>query len=256
MSTLPDLPPLERDGEELRVSARDLHAYMQVGRDFSTWIKDRLAEMGAVLGQDYSPFPGKSTGGRPSVEYALSLDTAKHLAMLERTPLGRAARQHFIDAEKALRAAPLALPQSFSEALQLAANIEREREQLAARLQEAAPKVEAFDALVSSTGLLTVRQAAKALGTGDVTLYRELRARRVLMDEHRNGVQNHNLPYQQHLDAGRFEVKVRPFRAGGVDRVASTTFVTPKGLTWLRELLAVPHVPTEPHSVQPPVFPA
>ena len=31
-------------------NARDLHAALDVGRDFSTWIKDRLAEYGFVEG--------------------------------------------------------------------------------------------------------------------------------------------------------------------------------------------------------------
>ncbi|MDH0099960.1 antA/AntB antirepressor family protein [Stutzerimonas stutzeri] len=63
--------------------ARDLHQFMQVGRDFSTWIKDRIEQYGFVEGEDFSPVLGKSTGGRPTNEYHLTLDMAKELAMVE-----------------------------------------------------------------------------------------------------------------------------------------------------------------------------
>lgn len=36
------------------VSARELHAFLNVGRDFSTWIQDRIAEYGFVEEVDYT----------------------------------------------------------------------------------------------------------------------------------------------------------------------------------------------------------
>lgn len=36
------------------VSARELHAFLKVGRDFSTWIQDRIAEYGFVAEVDYT----------------------------------------------------------------------------------------------------------------------------------------------------------------------------------------------------------
>ncbi len=42
-------------------------------------------------------------GGRPTKDYYLTLDMAKELSMVERTPKGKEARQYFIACEKALR---------------------------------------------------------------------------------------------------------------------------------------------------------
>ena len=83
--------------------ARDLHSYLSVGRDFSTWIKDRIEQYGFVEGEDFSPFLGKSTGGRPGMEYHLTLDMAKELAMVENNDQGRQVRRYFIAMEREAR---------------------------------------------------------------------------------------------------------------------------------------------------------
>jgi anti-repressor protein len=66
------LKVIEHGGKQA-VNARDLHAALEVGRDFSTWIKERIEKYGFVEGEDFSPDLRKSTGGRPAVEYFLSL---------------------------------------------------------------------------------------------------------------------------------------------------------------------------------------
>lgn len=87
------------------VNARDLHAVMGVGKDFSTWIKDRIETYGFIEGEDYSPSLGnRSYGfGKPKTEYHLSLDMAKELSMLENNAQSRAARRYFIQMEKVAR---------------------------------------------------------------------------------------------------------------------------------------------------------
>jgi anti-repressor protein len=66
-------------------SADLLGVRSDVRRDFSTWIKDRIAEYGFVEGEDFSPVSGKTSrrGGRPATDYHLSLDMAKELTMRE-----------------------------------------------------------------------------------------------------------------------------------------------------------------------------
>lgn len=88
------------------VDARALHKFLEVGRDFSTWITDRLKEYGFAPNRDYAVITKSgenSKGGRRRSEYFLTIDTAKELAMVERTDRGREVRQYFIEAEKRLR---------------------------------------------------------------------------------------------------------------------------------------------------------
>jgi len=87
--------------EQPTVDARELWVALKSKRDFSTWIKDRLVDF--EEDKDFSPNLAKSSLGRPAIEYILTLDTAKHLAMLERNEQGRKIRQYFIEVEKAYR---------------------------------------------------------------------------------------------------------------------------------------------------------
>ena len=90
------------------VNARELHTFMEVGKDFSTWIKNRLETLGSIENEDYlvvqEVFPKMGEkGGRPKTEYYLTLDVAKHLAMMEKNEKGRDVRRYFIQCEKQLK---------------------------------------------------------------------------------------------------------------------------------------------------------
>lgn len=93
-------------------NARDLHASLQVGRDFSTWINGRIEEYSFVEGVDFvvfqnlsSPKSGSSKARRQTmIDYHLTLDMGKELAILENNDIGRKIRRYFIQAEKELRA--------------------------------------------------------------------------------------------------------------------------------------------------------
>ena len=89
------------------VNARDLHTFLELGRDFSNWIKARIAQYGFEEGEDFILIRQngrtKNQGGdRRSMNYFITLDMAKELAMVERNEKGKQARRYFIDCEKQL----------------------------------------------------------------------------------------------------------------------------------------------------------
>lgn len=119
MTTLPLLTPLNQvenplinvfnaviDGvQQLAVNARDLHSFLNVGRKFATWITERISQYQFIENQDFISFSQngeKPKGGRPTVEYHLTLDMAKELAMVENNEQGRKVRRYFIQCEKAV----------------------------------------------------------------------------------------------------------------------------------------------------------
>lgn len=104
------------------VSAKSLHKALGVGRDYSTWLADRIKDYGFEQGVDYvmfdSPIPGnqsvennqfgggwvtKRGGDRRSKDTGLSLGMAKEMAMVERNEQGRAVRRYFIQCEEELQ---------------------------------------------------------------------------------------------------------------------------------------------------------
>ena len=93
-------------GEEIvnAVNARSLWQRLESKQDFSTWIKDRLE--GFTAGKDFTVHKivdGKNRVRFAPIDYIISLDVAKHIAMLERNERGRKIRQYFIEVEKEFR---------------------------------------------------------------------------------------------------------------------------------------------------------
>lgn len=137
------------------------------------------------------------------------------------------------------------IPRTYAEALRAAADAADAAEQAKALLEIAAPKVEAYDTFLSAEGKYLVRDVAKMLDVkdmGPVKLMSFLRARGVLM----TGGEKQNVPYQRHIDAGRFSVegavRRKPdgeliTRDGETPISAKTTHVTPKGVAYIRSLL-------------------
>ena len=82
------------------VSARDLHDFLEVGARYNDWFP-RMCEYGFEEFKDFWTKMSESTGGRPSTEYDLSIDMAKQICMIQRSPEGKQIRQYFIDLEKA-----------------------------------------------------------------------------------------------------------------------------------------------------------
>lgn len=87
------------------VNARELHTFLEVGKDFSNWIKDRIRQYEFIEDQDFVVTFAK-IGERQNVkitEYHITLDMAKELSMVERNEKGRQARRYFIECERRLQ---------------------------------------------------------------------------------------------------------------------------------------------------------
>lgn len=172
----------EQDGRSV-VSARELHQVLQSKREFATWIKDRINKYGFVENQDYEVFDNfvkNSNGGRPQKEYALSLDMAKEIAMVEGNERGRMVRRYFIEAEKKLRhmnqpsymiADPVERAQQWireeQERRKAAALVEEQGRRLAvmeAEHERLEKKAEYLDRILQSQSLLNMTQIAQDYG--------------------------------------------------------------------------------------------
>lgn len=98
-----------KEGQQV-VSARELWQFLNVGRHFNSWIKGRIEKYDFIENEDFIIVSLitqngviKKGGDRKSLDYILSLDMAKELAMIENNPAGRTVRRYFIQCEKKYR---------------------------------------------------------------------------------------------------------------------------------------------------------
>lgn len=155
------------------VNARDLHQFLEVGKDFSNWIKDRINQFDFVEGVDFvktqdlsSPnLANAKSRAQVRIEYILTLNMAKELSMVERNEKGKQARHYFIQCEKQLKVAQqqFAIPQTLPEALRLAADLADKNAALEKKAKEDAPKVEFCDKVVADNDAMTITRAAKVI---------------------------------------------------------------------------------------------
>jgi anti-repressor protein len=127
------------------VNARDLHAFLGVGKVFANWIKDRIEQFGFVEHQDFvviAEIGNNPKSGPPLKQYYLSLDMAKELSMVERNERGKQARQYFIECEKAVALSPAEL---MLRQTQLLVDQERKQRHLEAEIK--AVQMETFTRL-------------------------------------------------------------------------------------------------------------
>ena len=213
------------------VNARDLHSFLENGDKFATWIKDRVEQYGFIEGTDFTTYSESTEKGRPRIEYAVSLDMAKELAMVERNQKGKEARQYFIECERRAKSNVVDIGSALSDPSKLRVLLLGYTEkviELEQKLIVAAPKVAFHDAVCEAINGQTVQEVAKVLGTGQNRLFRWLRTSGVLMQN--------NQPYQSHIDNGNFRVVERQYKdPRGEVHTYTRTLVTGKGLSYIQK---------------------
>lgn len=214
----------QNDRREQIVNARELHEKLESKRDFSNWITDRIEKYDFVENIDFTTILLKSTGGRPRIEYALTLDTAKEIAMVENNEQGRKIRRYFIEVEKKARNM-FEIPKTLPEALRKAA-------ELAEQLEQQKPKVLFAESVETSKNSVLINELSKILkqngyNIGQNRLFEKLRNEGYLIKQ--KG-QNWNLPTQKSMELGLFEVKKTVVNKPNGDVITKpTTKVTGKG---------------------------
>lgn len=216
------------------VSARELHSFLESKQDFSTWIKNRIEKYGFEENQDFIKLHKKmelSKTGQVAIEYYITLDMAKQLAMVENNDKGRQARKYFIECEKKLKeqtSSQRPIPITYADALRAYADEIEAHEQTKQTLAIAQPKVQYFDKLVERNLLTNFTTTAKEFGIKRKDFINYLLGNGyIYRDQHDN-----LLPYAVHTPH-LFEIKeYSKDRHCGVQ-----TLITPKGRETLRLLL-------------------
>ncbi|WP_458763681.1 phage antirepressor KilAC domain-containing protein [Cupriavidus basilensis] len=200
-------------------------------------IRVMLAEL-SLPERGYAQNWAHPQNGQSYEEFALPKDLTITLVAGYSAVMRHRIVKRWQELEAAAAGAVPAVPPTYAAALRMAADLaeqkeraEAEREAAKAQLALAAPKVEFHDAVTDAINCQNMEQAAKVLGMGRNSLFAFLRDKKILKRD--------NLPYQEHLDAGRFRVVEKQFDdVEGASRTYTKTLVTGKGLAFIQRQLA------------------
>lgn len=242
----------EESGKQL-VSARELYQFIDGKERFTRWM-ERMFEYGFVEHADFEAVNiyvqcHNGIGGTNKKDYALTIDCAKQIAMLQRNDKGRQARDYFIQCEKKLQTMVKVLPRDFPSALRALADAEEEILEALETVKQKELEVKERDKYINSNHhkvnffdhcvdddekLYDMLEASKILMNGRKggrnTLMNDLREMKILMWN--------NLPYEQYIQAGYMKVKVvKTVDKYNVEHYSKSTLVTNKGLGYLKKKL-------------------
>ena len=218
----------EKENGEIAISGRELHEALEIKTQYTKWF-ERMTEYGYQKNIDYIAISQKRLTAQGNVttyiDHALTIDTAKEIAMIQRNEIGRAVRQHFIRIEDAWNSPEMIV----ERALQIQTN---KVEKLEAQVEENKPKVLFADSVVGSQSSVLVGELAKLLkqngvDIGQNRLFEWMRENGYLIKQ--TG-ENYNLPTQRSADLEIMDIKKRTINnPDGSSQITRTTKITGKG---------------------------
>lgn len=222
-----ELIKVQSDNEKQLVSARELHKALNVKTRFSQWVEQNFKHF--RKGNDFTSVVTTTVvnngAKRELQDYALSVEMAKHIAMMSGTQKGYEIRDYFIQVEQAWNSPEMIM----KRALEIA---NKKVEQLKLENEEMKPKALFADAVTASHTSILVGELAKILKQNGIDigarrLFEWLRGHGYLTK--RKGT-DWNMPTQKAMDLGLFEIKETTVqRSDGGVKINKTPKVTGKG---------------------------
>lgn len=221
------------ESEQPTVSARDLYEKLNIKTAFKDWFP-RMCEYGFDEGKDFCSKMSEtsSKGGRPSKDADISIDMAKQICMIQRSPEGKQIRQYFIDLEKAWNTPEQIMARALKMADKTIDELKESNAVLLADNQRMKPKEIFADAVVTSHTSILIGDLAKLLKQngieiGQKRLFNWLRENGYLIK--RKG-SDWNMPTQKSMGLGIIEIKESTVNnPDGSVRINKTPKVTGKG---------------------------
>ena len=218
-------------GDQQLVSARELHNKLEVKTRFSLWTKQNFKHFREGLDFEgvvtTTPFnPNYPDGKQQEIkDYALTIEMAKHLAMMSGTEKGYQVRDYFIKVEQAWNSPEMVMKRALEIANAKVKALETQN-------AEMKPKALFADAVSVSETSILVGELAKLLKQNGVEigqnrLFAWLRRNGYLISRRGN---DYNMPTQKSMNLGLFKIKETSItHADGHVTVNKTPKVTGKG---------------------------
>jgi anti-repressor protein len=211
------------------VNARELHAFLEIGKDFSNWIKAQLERARLVEDRDFVKVAQKGElGGQTRIEYFLTIEAAKHIAMMSGSEKGFEVREYFIECERRVKHNAPAIDlndPSFLRTMLL--GYTEKVIALEAKVAADAPKVEFVEKYTKADGNKGVREVAKLLNANEREFVAFLVTHNIMYR-----LNGRLTAYAHHQHADRFAVKTG---VGSNEHAFTQSMFTPKGVAWIAE---------------------
>ncbi|EOB8188850.1 phage antirepressor KilAC domain-containing protein [Staphylococcus aureus] len=218
----------EKENGEIAISGRELHQALEVKTAYKDWFP-RMLKYGFEENTDYTAIAQKRATAQGNmthyIDHSLTLDTAKEIAMIQRSEPGKRARQYFIQVEKAWNSPEMIM----QRALKIANNTIN---QLETKIERDKPKIVFADAVATTKTSILVGELAKIIkqngvNIGQRRLFEWLRQNGFLIK--RKGV-DYNMPTQYSMERELFEIKETSItHSDGHTSISKTPKVTGKG---------------------------
>lgn len=218
-----ELIKIKTENDQQLVSARDLYKALELKIRFSLWVKKNFKDF--EEGTDYegvsvdTPYNQAHPDKLQELQdYAVTIDMAKELCMMSKTPKGKEIRQYFIKVEKAWNDPQMIIQRGYDL-------LKNENLQLKLVIKEQAPKIGYYDQVIDKNGLTNFRDTAKMLGW-------KPKAFNQLLEDHgyiyRTGSKKTIKPYSEYVAKGYFEIK-------DTNSGFTQTLITAKGRSFFNE---------------------
>ena len=213
-------------GQALTMSSREIAELVDSRHDSVKRTIERLVAQGVIESPPLVDF--KNINNVSGQEYVFSGEQGKRSSIIVVAQLSPEFTARLVDRWQELEAgqAPK-VPQTYAQALLEAGRLAQLAEEQAQQLALAAPKVAFVDKYVQATGLFTFREVAKLLKANEARFREFLLAQKIM---YRLGAGGELTAYQNHADAGRFEVKTNTAKNG---HSYKRTMFTTKGVHWV-----------------------
>lgn len=202
------LIPINYEGEQPTVSARDLHEALEIKSKYADWFKN-MSAYGFVENMDYFTFSKNLENGGRTIDHNISVDMAKQICMIQRSEKGKLYRQYFIDLEKAWNTPEQVMARALKLADKTIDTLKEDNKKLIEENEKMKPKVIFADAVRASSSSILIGDLAKLLRQNGVDigakrLFEYLRNHGYLIK--RKG-SDWNMPTQKSMNMGLFEIK-------------------------------------------------
>ncbi|WP_429499397.1 phage antirepressor KilAC domain-containing protein [Robbsia andropogonis] len=227
-------------GDALRMTSQEIADLVEKRHDNVKRTIDQLANQGVISFPQIEEKP--STGGRPATEYVFTGEKGKRDSIVVVAQLSPEFTARLVDRwqelEKGAAEPAFAIPQTLSEALRLAADLDDKNRALEEKVEEAAPKVKAYDRIVDADGSTCLRDAASALHVQPSKFTQWLFINRWI---YKRVGKSGWLAYQDKQLAGYLVHKITPYidAHSGESKVSEQVRVTPKGMARLAQIVEI-----------------